>query len=215
MYTMRPRLFFVRGVLIDDSYPTQTMLVPDWPSSSQPEPCDQCLYFTERPPHDVFVEGFDELLSIKSETKHFLAPGPPLISTKETIKSLENSLTGGVGVKVGYRYWEQAPVNEKEWFSHVPLLGALYVTAICDSAYDQNMQELPRCKACGKLRPLWWVVRDEIQNYSISFDKWPKTDLFLLQGGTQDSGLFITEVGLEKLYSFGINNLDLVELKWA
>ena len=118
-------------------------------------------------------------------------------------------------VRVGYRRWEQRELEEVEWFSREPRMAALFVTSVMKDAKWTSGESLPRCPECGKIRIAWGEVSETARRLVLPFNRWPETDLFLLEGGMQSLGVFVTDEGIGKLKSGGWRmNLDLVPVEW-
>ena len=62
---------------------------------------------------------------------------------------------------------------------------------------------------------IWWhEVRKRIGLCKIDSKSWDGSDLFLIEGGLQELGVFITSVGLAKMKQLGFQNLELTQADW-
>ena len=209
-----PDIFHIDGVGDQDS--VESWLIHDGAATSEKTDgrCPKCPYDSYEGATDFFVEGFDDLLDLDSSRRIFVPPGPPLILHRDHATLLGAELSGAAPIRVGFRNWNQLPVEEEDWFNRVPALGALHVRAVCNEARDPDGAEFPRCPVCGRMRIRWYLVQERIGEIRLNHQKWPGTDLFLVEGGHQGLGVFITSVGLGKLRELGFGSLELQPIDW-
>lgn len=209
-----PLLFHIDSVR--DALSLQSWLIPDEELQvrKNKKPCGKCLYDTYEPPSDLLVEGFDDLLEVDRFEASYFPEGPPLIGNAPLIDSLAEQLSGVVSVRVGFRHWNQRLVPETDWFTHPPDFRALWVTAVCSSAYAPDGSPFTHCSFCGRMQIAWHEVREAIGGCSIDLAAWPGTDLFLLEGGMHEIGVLVTGDGVRKMKAAGFCNLQLTPVSW-
>ncbi len=212
MSVLTDSVYLIRRVKQGPSVPGAVVL---YPKRAQPakKQCSACLLDSASPPGPLTVEAFSDLQAIDSECRCFLPSGPPLMTWRASSYALASSLSGVVHVDVGFRTWDQTRVEEGELFVMGPLLGALYVNAVCPTAVDVRGRAIRNCGTCGRQQVDWAKILDRAQDLRLSAALWPATDVFLIDGGNQSLGVCITGSGLTKLGEYQ-DSLDLRKLDW-
>ena len=210
---MNPRIYFLLDVAHDDSA-MRSVLIPAGSKKKTSLPCDECFVDSYAAPYDFLVQGFEDFESFNSRREAFLPVGPPLMTSYSKIVELCTLVSGAVPVRVGYASWDQVPLDEGEQFRVGPSLGALFITAVCTETFDERGRPLPRCKYCGRQVVPWYDAFDKMARYCLALSHWPGTDLFLIEGGNQRAGVFLTGEGVDKLASVGFTNMNLIEVGW-
>lgn len=212
---MRPDIYFIRRVVqIPEALPSA--LIPSGTTRTrEARTCESCIFDSYAGPYDFLVQGFDDFDQLDTSVSAFLPEGPPLIAPRSHCVDLASILSGVTAVRVGYNYWEQRPVAPGKWFELEPLLGALFVTAVAPRMRDEHGEPLSRCARCGRQIVSLSRFTERAAEYSLDYETWPRTDLFLVEGLMQSSGICLTSTGLEKLRRLGFANFDLVPLVWS
>jgi len=209
-----PDVFYVDGV--DEPDCVSSYLIHDGVDERGPiaELCSVCPYDSYESPVDFFVKGFDDLEKIEENCHAFIPPGPPFVFHEKFTDLLVESLSGVVAVRVGYKDWNQKALERPLWFIKRPRLAALHVQAVCQRARDPDGNEFPRCSICGRMRIRWYEVSDRIADIQLHLGSWPGTDIFLVEGGHQGCGVFVTSVGIRKLQSLGFWTIRTRQVEW-
>jgi len=216
--TMDTRIYLLEEVDDTGVLPVESPLLQDADESFLADHplCSACLDTSRLPPHDLIFQGFDDLHEVNAEVTAFLPGGPPLVATAEYARQLADLLVGCSLVRVGFSEWnQQYSLAGEARFRKATCFGGLYVTGVCTDASDNARKQIPRCSSCGRLRPLRWFSRSSQQLLFPRLNAWDGSDVFLLEGMSQELGTIVTEEGRAKMAKVGFTNLRLIELAWA